>query len=50
MTDDHGDETPEHEEGRVTSPMQEYTTSQVGYGAAVFLVGLALTFGIGFLL
>lgn len=40
--DDHGDE------GRVTSPMQEFTTGQAGVGAAVLVVGLVLTFGIAF--
>jgi hypothetical protein len=34
------------EEGRVTSPMQEFTTGQAGIGAAVLLVGLAVTFGL----
>ncbi|RMB25296.1 DUF7550 family protein [Haloplanus aerogenes] len=38
----HGDE----EEGRVTSPMQDFTTSQVGIGFVVLLVGLAVTFGL----
>ncbi len=33
-----GDET----EGRVTSPMQEFTTGQVGVGFAVLAVGLAV--------
>ena len=32
--------------GRVTSPMQEYTAGQAGVGAAVLVVGLAVTFGL----
>jgi len=42
----HGDEEP----GRVTSPMQEFTTGQVGVGFVVLLVGLAVTFGLPLLL
>jgi hypothetical protein len=38
----HGDE----EAGRVTSPMQQFTTGQVGVGFLVLLVGLAMTFGL----
>jgi len=34
-------------EGRTTSPMQPYTTRHVLYGAVVFVVGAALTFGLG---
>ena len=49
-TDDHADHEHhphgEEEEGRVTSPMQEFTTGQAGIGAAVLLVGLAVTFGL----
>jgi hypothetical protein len=37
-------------EGRVTSPMQEFTTGQVGVGFAVLLVGLVVTFGLPLLL
>lgn len=41
----------EHEDvdgdtGRTTSPMQEFTTSQVGIGIAVLIVGLVLSFGL----
>ncbi|NIB99287.1 hypothetical protein [Halobacterium sp. R2-5] len=36
--DDHGDA------GRVTSPMQEYSTSHVGTGFIVLLVGLAVAY------
>jgi len=53
MSDDsHHEDDHDHgaSEGRVTSPMQAYSTAQVGYGAAVLVVGLALTFGIGLLL
>jgi hypothetical protein len=38
----HGDE----DDGRVTSPMQPFTTGQVGIGVAVLLVGLVVTFGL----
>ncbi|WP_202593849.1 DUF7550 family protein [Halolamina rubra] len=38
---DHGDD-----EGRVTAPMQEFSTGQVGIGFAVLVVGLVLTFGV----
>ncbi|KPN31292.1 hypothetical protein SY89_02035 [Halolamina pelagica] len=38
---DHGDD-----EGRVTAPMQEFSTSQVGIGLAVLVLGLLLTFGV----
>lgn len=33
---------------RVTSPMQEYSMGQVGFGVAVLVVGLLLTFGLAF--
>jgi hypothetical protein len=33
--------------GRVTSPMQEYTTSQVAFGGVILGIGLAVTFGLG---
>ena len=41
---DHDDE-PDPDE-RVTSPMQEFTTKQVGIGIAVLIVGLAIAFGV----
>ena len=41
---DHGHD--DGEEGRVTSPMQEFTTGQVGLGFAVLAVGLVVTFGL----
>jgi hypothetical protein len=48
--DDHADHEHhphgEEEEGRVTSPMQEFTTGQVGIGFVVLLVGLAVVFGV----
>jgi hypothetical protein len=55
---DHADDHADHEhhphsdedEGRVTSPMQEFTTGQVGIGFVVLLVGLAVTFGLPLLL
>jgi hypothetical protein len=34
------------EDGRVTSPMQEFSSSQVGIGLAVLVVGLVVVFGI----
>jgi hypothetical protein len=52
---DHGDHQPgDHDHGdhqssddeRVTSPMQEFSTSQVGVGLAVLVVGLVVVFGI----
>jgi|GEM_PF-191463 len=51
---DHADDHSDHEhhphsdeEGeRVTSPMQEFTTGQVGVGVGVLAVGLAVTFGL----
>jgi len=52
--DDHADHEQhphgEDEDGRVTSPMQAFTTGQVGIGFAVLLVGLAVTFGLPLLL
>lgn len=42
---DHADD-PRESEGRVTSPMEEFTTAAVGRGLAVLVVGLLLTFGI----
>ncbi|WP_380677357.1 DUF7550 family protein [Salinigranum sp. GCM10025319] len=50
--DDHGGDDHGHghggdeDDGRVTSPMQEFSTSQVGVGLAVLAVGLLVTFGI----
>jgi hypothetical protein len=35
---------------RSTAPQSDYTTGQVGFGFAVLLVGLVLTFGLAFLL
>jgi hypothetical protein len=51
---DHADDHAEHEhhphgdeeDGRITSPMQDFTTGQVGIGFVVLLVGLAVTFGL----
>ncbi|MFB6282255.1 MAG: hypothetical protein ABEH40_09560 [Haloferacaceae archaeon] len=48
--DDHHDHAGDDEDLRVTSPMQEFTTGQVGIGFAVLLVGLAVTFGVPLLL
>jgi hypothetical protein len=50
MSDDsHHEDDHDHgaSEGRVTSPMQAYSTGQVLRGALVLVVGLALTFGLG---
>jgi hypothetical protein len=47
--DDHADHehhTHDDDEGRVTSPMQDFTTGQVGIGFVVLLVGLVVTFGV----
>ncbi|WP_338738861.1 DUF7550 family protein [Haloplanus salilacus] len=53
--DDHGHDDHEHNPhgdagGRVTSPMQDFSTGQAGVGAVVLLVGLAVTFGLPLLL
>ena len=53
MSDDsHHEDDHDHgeAEGRVTSPMQEYTIGQVARGGFVLVVGLLLTFGVGFVL
>ncbi|WP_318570237.1 DUF7550 family protein [Salinigranum marinum] len=42
---DHGDHQGS-EGGRVTSPMQNFSTAQVGVGLAVLAVGLLVTFGV----
>lgn len=44
----HGDDHSDHQsdEERVTSPMQEFTSSQVGIGLAVLVVGLVVAFGL----
>lgn len=41
---DHDDEPDP--DARVTSPMQEFSTKQVGIGLIVLLVGLAIAFGV----
>jgi hypothetical protein len=56
MADTHGDDhhAGDHDHGdhqnsddhRVTSPMQEFSTSQVGTGLVILVVGLIVTFGI----
>ena len=49
----HGEDGHGHGEAdaeRVTSPMQPFTTAQVGVGAAVAVVGLLVTFGLPLLL
>jgi len=42
--DDHDHD--DGDEGRVTAPMQEFTSGEAGIGAAVLVVGLVLTFGL----
>jgi hypothetical protein len=45
--DDHADHGHDVEGlDRVTSPMQDYSTSQVGIGFAVLAVGLAVAFAL----
>mgnify|MGYP000008808076 CR=1 FL=1 len=50
MSDDHDHGHDDHhegeQEGRVTSPMQDFSMSQVTTGLLVFVVGLVVTFGI----
>ena len=49
----HGDDHADHEdadEGRVTSPMQEFGSSQVTTGFVVLVIGLVVVFGIPLLL
>lgn len=47
---DHGDhDHGDHESGedeRVTSPMQSFSTSQVGIGLVILVVGLVVVFGL----
>ncbi|MEF8783579.1 MAG: hypothetical protein V5A39_04770 [Haloarculaceae archaeon] len=62
MADDHHEEErsdyeptspspPEREPPlRSTAPQSDYTTGQVGVGFVILLVGLALTFGLPFVL
>ncbi|MEF8780050.1 MAG: hypothetical protein V5A46_05175 [Haloferacaceae archaeon] len=42
--DDHEDEPDP--DARVTAPMQEFTSTQVGIGFLVLVVGLVIAFGI----
>ncbi|NHN58658.1 MULTISPECIES: hypothetical protein [Halorussus] len=47
--DDHTDDIHGHEAeemDRVTSPMQEFSSSQVGVGFAVLAIGLAIAFAV----
>ena len=44
------DHAHESDEGRVTSPMQSFTTEQAMTGGAVLLVGLLIAFGLPLLL
>ena len=48
--DEHGGHGDDHDEGRVTSPMQEFGSSQVTTGLVVLVVGLVVVFGIPLLL
>ena len=43
---DHDHHPDDDEDERVTSPMQDFSTGQVGVGFAVLVVGLAATFGV----
>jgi hypothetical protein len=46
MSDDHGHGDDDGDEGRVTSPMQEFSMGQVTTGFVVLLVGLAVAYGV----
>ncbi len=61
MTDDHGEDRPDYDPTspglpekepplRSTAPQSDYTMGQVGFGTVVFLVGVAITFGLPLLL
>ncbi|MEZ3116368.1 hypothetical protein RYH80_10650 [Halobaculum sp. MBLA0147] len=51
MADHHDhDHYKEFDDERVTSPMQAFSTSAVGTGAVVALVGLLVVFGLPLLL
>lgn len=52
MADDHGNDHGHEDEaaGRTTAPQSEFTAGQVAIGFVVALVGLALVFGVPFLL
>jgi len=48
---DHGGHETDHgDEGRVTSPMQAFESSQVTTGFVVLVIGLVVVFGIPLLL
>jgi hypothetical protein len=42
--DDHGHDHDDEGIERVTSPMQEYSMREVGFGLVVFAIGLLVTF------
>ncbi|MCG1002812.1 MULTISPECIES: hypothetical protein [Halobacterium] len=44
MADDHAHDDHADDAGRVTSPMQDYSTGQVGTGFLVLLVGVAVAY------
>jgi hypothetical protein len=47
MSDDHGHaDHGDDDEGRVTSPMQEFSMGQVTTGFVVLLVGLAVAYAL----
>jgi hypothetical protein len=50
--DDEHDSHDEHDgpAGRITAPMQDFTTGEVGVGFLILLVGLAVAFGLPLLL
>ncbi|GAB6860086.1 hypothetical protein ACFR97_02430 [Haloplanus litoreus] len=43
---DHDHHSHSDDEGRITSPMQDFSTGQAGVGFVVLLIGLAVTFGL----
>ncbi len=46
MTDHGHDHGSDEEIERVTSPMQEFSSREVGIGLAVLAIGLLVTFGV----
>ena len=44
--DNHGDDDDDDEAGRVTAPMQAFSTGQVTTGFVVLLVGLAVAYAL----
>ncbi|MFB6179377.1 MAG: hypothetical protein ABEI77_06605 [Halorientalis sp.] len=57
MSDDHDEDRPDYDPTspglpakepplRSTAPQSDYTMSQVGFGLVVFVIGVAITFGL----